>query len=437
MNKQFRYIIAFILVIGLLSLNMIYPLQANSISSKEKKTDSLDLKINQVIDRIDQELIMGFLSDLVSFGPRMTGTYACQKAGEYIKQKFESFNLITSTQNWTSFGNRYNPRWFSGFNIIGTLPGKNPDSTLELVFNAHYDSVKVSPGADDDGSGVAAVLAAASILSDFKFSHTIHFVCFSGEEQGLLGSKAYGDWLYETNKDKAIIDFNADGIGYSNSETTNNFRLWGTEDVSWLMEEISQLNDEYNIDFTLDKRTLPEEGRGGSDYHSFVRYGFDSIAFFEGAWNPHWHSADDTIENMDLPYLTRTTELISISLAWISDNPLSYPYVYIESPNKGMFYFEGREQKPVKDGSNREKRTIIFDDIWIWAQVFINESLIEKVEFYVQGKLQETDTEPPYKYHLNKISFFKQRVEVVAYSVDGQISMDWMDIFFLNLRRRD
>jgi hypothetical protein len=48
------------------------------------------------------------------------------------------------------------------------------------------------------------------------------------------------------------------------------------------MDDISQLNDEYNIDFKLDTRTLPEEGRGGSDYHSFVRYGFDSIAFLKG-----------------------------------------------------------------------------------------------------------------------------------------------------------
>jgi hypothetical protein len=73
----------------------------------------------------------------------------------------------------------------------------------------------------------------------------------------------------------------------------------------------------------------------------------------------------------------------------------------------------------------------------VWAHVFIDESLIEKVEFYVNGKLQETDTEPPYKYHLNKISFFKQRVEVVAHSVNGQTSKDWMDIFFINFLRRD
>lgn len=436
MNEQLNRFHMLIIIIGLLALS-IFPIQAHQITSNLHQSNSLDSKITQILEDIDQTLIEGYLTDIVSFGPRMTGTYGCQKAGEYIQETFESFGLITTIQNWSSFGNRYNPRWFNGFNVIGTKQGTDTDSNLELVFNAHYDSVKISPGADDDGSGVAAVLASASVLSKLELTHTIHFVCFSGEEQGLLGSKAYGDWLYKTKTDKVIIEFNADGIGYTNSESTNTFRLWGTEDVSWLVDEISLLNEDYDIGLTLEKRTLPEEGRGGSDYFSFVRWGFDSIAFFEGAWNPHWHSPDDTIDKMDLPYLTRTTELISISLAYVADNPLSHPFIYIESPNKGSFYFEGRFQKRIKESKNENIRTIVFDDIWIWAQVFIDESFIEKVEFYVQGRLQEIDYESPYKFHFNKISFFNQRIEVIAYHINGDSSRDWMDIYFLNLLRKD
>jgi hypothetical protein len=426
------YIIVFILLIP--SFNSI---QAYEIIENKEELCSIESQINDIIEDIDQQLIETFLSDLVSFGPRMTGTYGCYKAGNYIREKFDSFNLKTTIQNWTSFGNKYNPRWFKGFNVIGTKLGSDLNSKLDIVFNAHYDSVKVSPGADDDGSGVAAILAIASVLQNFNFSHTIHFVCFSGEEQGLLGSKAYGDMLYETNKEKVIIEFNADGIGYSTSESANTFRLWGTEDVSWLMDVIDTLNQDYNIGFTLDKRTLPEDGRGGSDYFSFVRYGIDSIAFFEGAWNPYWHSEDDTIEHMDLAYLTKATKLIASGIVWLLDTPLTHPFVYIESPMKGYAYFEGRIKKPLKDTRNGAIRTIVFDDIWIWAQVFIDESLIEKVELYVQGRLIETDYNPPYKFHLNRISFFKQRLEVIAYHIDGRISTDWMDVYYLNLLRVD
>jgi len=423
------------IMIVIILIQTFYPTQAYEFIENNQQTYTIDSKITAIIDTIDQQLIENYLSDLVSYGPRMTGTYGCQKTGEYIKEKFESFSLKTSIQNWTRFGNKYNPRWFKGFNVIGTKPGSDPNSRLHIVFNAHYDSVKVSPGADDDGSGVAAILATVAAFQNYNFSHSIHFVCFSGEEQGLLGSKAYTDMLYEKNEDNVIIEFNADGIGYSNSESSNTFRLWGTEDVSWLMDVVDNLNQDYEIGFTLEKRTLPEDQRGGSDYYSFVRYGIDSIAFFEGAWNPYWHSKDDTIEHMDLPYLTKATELIASSIVWLSDNPLTHPFIYIESPSKGYVYFEGRLQKPLKESSKGAIRTIIFDDIWIWAQVFIDESLIEKVEFYVQGRLMEIDNVPPYKFHLNKISFFKQRIEVVAYHIDGRYSTDWMDIYYLNFLR--
>lgn len=435
MNNQKKITLTIIILIGLI-LPANFGTIASQISNENRDKDHFDSKLNEIFFDIDQDLVESYLRDIVSFGPRMTGTYACQKAGEYIKETFESLDLKTSIQNWTSFGNRYNPRWFSGFNVIGTLEGKDPNSKLDLVFNAHYDSVKVSPGADDDGSGVAAVLAAADALHKHNFSHTIHFVCFSGEEQGLLGSKAYGNYLYEHNEDKAIIEFNADGIGYATSETIDFFRLWGTEDVQWLMDDIRDLNTQFDLGFTLDNRILPEDRRGGSDYFSFVRYGFDAIAFFEGSWNPHWHSEDDTIEMMNLPYFTRTTKLIATSIAFTADEPLTHPFVYIESPRKGNVYFEGRMQMPIDEARDQMIRTVVIDDIWIWAEVFINESLIEKVEFYVQGRLIETDTEPPYKFNLNKISFFNQRIEVVAYHKDGRQSKDWMDVFYLNLLKR-
>ncbi|MBS3778726.1 MAG: Zn-dependent exopeptidase M28 [Candidatus Thermoplasmatota archaeon] len=403
----------------------------------EIETDSTVSKINQILTKIDQNKIEGYLTELVLFGPRMTGTYGCQKSGEYIANRFESFGLKTSLHNWTLFGNRFYPRWYNSFNVIGVHPGSDPNSNLEIVFTAHYDSVQVSPGADDDGSGVTAILAAASVLSKYEFNHTIRFVCFSGEEVGLLGSKAYVEMQYETIKDKIIINFNADGIGYATSETINTFRLWGTEDAIWLVNKLESLNNQYGLKFNIARRTLPEDRRGGSDYHSFVRYGFDSIAFFEGSWNPHWHTAEDTIEHMNLNYLTRTTQLITMGIAWLADETITYPYVYIESPNKGYLYFEGRQQKRLKDTQSQQIRTIVIDDIWIWAHVFLDDSLIEKVEFYVDDQLEHVDIEPPYLFHLNSFSFFNKRIEVVAHNIYGQASRDWIDIFFINPLQND
>lgn len=436
MIQRLRYLFLLFLL-GLLIFPSLSPLQANITTSDTTYTGASFSKILSILDTIDQSMIEEFLTDIVSFGPRMTGTYACHKTGEYIFDQFEDFGLITSIHNWSRFGNRYNPRWFNGFNVIGELPGTLEEESIDIIFTAHYDSVKVSPGADDDGSGVAAVLATAKVLSSFEFSHTIRFVCFSGEEQGLLGSKEYVKKLYEQGTDNVIINFNADGIGHaSTEESAQRFRVWGTEDVSWLVDQIEILNQVHGLNFDLDKRTLREDGRGGSDYYSFVRYGFDAIAFFESEWNPHWHTADDTLDHINFEYLTRNTKLIAISIAWLADSTLSHPFVSIESPKRGMFYFEGRQKKQLDDSLQGNIRTVIINDIWIWTEVFIDESLIEKVEFYSQGRLLYIDTDPPYKFNLNTISFFPQRLEVVAYHVNGETARDWMDIFFLNLFRR-
>lgn len=424
-------------LIALLLFPIFFPLHASGTVQISPLTENSYSKIVEILDTINQSMIEHFLSDIVSFGPRVTGTYGCQKAGEYIIDTFESFGLVTSIHNWSSFGNRFHPRWYSGFNVIGELPGTQEASTLEIVFTAHYDSYKGSPGADDDGSGVAAVLATAKVLSSFEFSHTIRFVCFSGEEQGLLGSEAYVKMLYEEGFDSVLINLNADGIGYApTEESAQRFRVWGTEDVSWLIDQIDLLNTQHGLNFDLDRRILREDRRGGSDFYSFVRYGFDAIAFFEWTWNPYWHTPDDTIEHINFDYLTRNTKLIAISIAWLADTALSHPFVSIESPKRGWFYFEGRQKKQLDDSLRGDIRTLVINDIWIWAEVFIDESLIEKVEFFAQGRLLYTDTEPPYKFHWNRISFFTQRIKVVAHHVNGETASDWMDIFFFNLFKR-
>lgn len=82
-------------------------------------------------------------------------------------------------------------------NIVATLPGTDPDHTgRTLVISGHYDSratnpldsTSAAPGADDDASGVAAVLELAHVMSHYRFGATIVFLAVAGEEQGLYGT---------------------------------------------------------------------------------------------------------------------------------------------------------------------------------------------------------------------------------------------------------
>ena len=325
-------------------------------------------KISKIIEMVNETQILEYLEDLVGFSPRKTGTYGCMKAGEYIYDKFVEFGLDAKSYDWTSIGNKYNPRFFTGQNIEGTLYGSNKSNEI-IIFNAHYDSVLKSPGADDDGSGVAAVLAAANVLSKFEFDRTIKFICFSGEEEGLLGSKDYANRAYE-NKNMIIVEFNADMIGYAQTEEDEEkFRIYASEDIDWFVDQIEDLNIEYDFNFDITRGILSPERRGGSDYYSFLRYGLETIAFFEGSWNQNMHSEDDTIENMNIPYLTKTSRLIIASIAYISDMPIDHPFIYIESPQKGSLYFENRDILDLIDKRNDQKRTIIIDNIWIYTKV--------------------------------------------------------------------
>src|SRR5512137_1006061 len=100
-------------------------------------------------------------------------------------------------------------------NVEAKFKGTDEFSNEIYIICAHYDTVSSAPGADDDASGTVAVLMAALIMSQkhLQFNHTIKFVAFSGEEQGLLGSRIYA--ANATNEGWNIIGvLNADMISY-------------------------------------------------------------------------------------------------------------------------------------------------------------------------------------------------------------------------------
>lgn len=393
---------------------------------------SIDPKIATIIDMVNESLLRGYLEDLVACGPRMTGTYGGEKAAAYLYHQLELLNLETRYHDWASFGNKWNPRFFKSQNVEGVLTGTDDTSEDILIFNAHYDTVKVSPGANDDGSGVAAVLVAAYILSQFEFNRTIKFVAFSGEEIGLLGSRAYAKDLYDGNED-ILVDLNADMIGYAETtEGGNRFRMYGTQDVSWIMNDIEQINENYAIDFNLTRGTILPGGHGSGDYASFVPYGYETITFFQGETNlDYFHTPEDSIEHVNFSYLVNTTKLIVGTLAYLADVGDDYPQVTIASPRRGKLYFEGRTLKTF-----RYEKTIVLDDMLVCAEVEPGVAPIDYVEFYYDGKLAYNDTELPFQWQFNKLSFRRHTIKAVAYDVLGNTASDELEIFHLNLNKK-
>ena len=168
--------------------------QGNSIIEQPSNIVQMDDDIINLISQINVSLVTGFIQDLVDIGPRKTATDACEQAGRYIYQQFESMGLDVKYKNWSSSSTLY------GSNIEATLQGADKQDDDIYIVCGHYDTVQPSPGADDNGAGTAAVLACAYVMSQYSFNHTLRFVTFSGEEQGLHGSYHYASEAYELNE---------------------------------------------------------------------------------------------------------------------------------------------------------------------------------------------------------------------------------------------
>ncbi|KYK20600.1 hypothetical protein AYK24_09980 [Thermoplasmatales archaeon SG8-52-4] len=439
-NKTLKIIII-LNVILFLSSPIISSISSIKISKNDStelienisETNHIDPKIVSAIQMVTESLLKEYMSVLtVEIGPRVTGTYGCEEAAKYIFKQFENMDLETRYHNWQGLNYRKPPKYYKSQNIEGTLKGIDKSNDEILVFNAHYDTIKDSPGAIDDGSGTVAVMAAAYVLSQFDFNRTIKFVAFSGEEVGIIGSRTYVRDLYKKDTN-ILVEFNADMIGFSDeSEEVPSVYISPSEDAKWILNEIKKVNNNYGIGFNIKSwGTISSDGdRSGSDFYDFLLHGYESIAFWQSGRYDYYHSPEDTIDKVNFSYLANMTKLIVASIAHMADIDVYYPQITIGAPKRGRYYFEDRTLFVFK-----YERIRVINDVLICTKVKPGNASIEKVEFYYDGKLMFSDTDMPYQWRLNKLSIRKHTVEVILYDTLGRTASDKVTFRYINLNR--
>ena len=143
-----------------------------------------------------------------AFGTEAERTKLGEVAG-YIHTQLDALGLSVDQDPVTYLGQTFP-------NVIGVLSGTVcPDTSF--IVGAHYDTVGGSPGADDNGSGVAAMLEIARVISNESLQPSIEFVGFSFEEQGLVGSQRMAAQARAAGKDIAGVIV-LDMVGYTCSE---------------------------------------------------------------------------------------------------------------------------------------------------------------------------------------------------------------------------
>ena len=401
---------------------------------KNTEMQVTDGKIQEIIGKINETLIRNFMEHLIfEIGCRYTGSYGCQKAAHYIYHQFEDMGLDVRYQNWSARGNRWHPGLFISQNIEATHQGSDPSHDEVIIFNAHYDTVKETVGANDDGSGTVGVLVAAYVLSQYSFKRTIKFVTFSGEEEGLLGSHAYARSIYDQHI-PILVEFNADMIGKATTkENGRKIRLSCTEDAGWIADIMRDITKVYGLNFNITAgwNINRDARRGGSDYFDFIKLGYESMCVWQGEGDPNMHTPQDDINNVNFSYLVNTTRHIAATMAILADSQIEIPRIYIANPRHGKIYFNDNARKNIDYYT-----PIVLDEINLYAEVKQGSYPIDRVEFYYGKKLVFTDTEKPYEYLLNKRSIRRHMIKVVVYDTKGNTATDQMDILFLNIRKK-
>ena len=370
-------------------------------------------KIEEIIDAVDGSMLFSYVETIQNFGTHPTGSEACQKVAEYIYNEFSNMGLNTTYYEWSNGK-------YEGKNVVAVLKGETNSS---VILTAHYDSYPGSPGADDDGSGIACLLMAAKILSKYEFYHTIKFVAFSGEEQGSLGSSSYVRYLYDRGED-IIANINVDTVGHATSKEAGSLIRTLTNEASiWLSDVAEEICNTYSDKISL--QLYRHANFGGSDHQSFVNYGYEAIFFVEYEFNKNMHTPDDTIEHVNVSYLTKVCRLIVATTAKIADMHFSVRVRFAE-PRLGSVYINGR-----KIFSLKEHHAVIFGRVYAIADVISNEE-IRRVEFYFDGEVDGFCNSKPYSHIYDNIALFSHSIKVVAVS-ENALDMSKIDIIMFNL----
>jgi len=236
-------------------------------------------------------------------------TAALDEAAQYLYDQFSQLGLAVAYDYFPLDSTHLK-------NVVAELPGTGPNSRHVYIICAHYDSFSrespysAAPGADDNASGSAAVLEAARILSQFRFSKTLRFVHFSGEEQGMVGSRHYAE-MASLRGD--IIDgvINLDMIGFETAFPADHIvevhANANPASVALADAMVAAVSD-YGL--LLSPEKVANSNTRGSDHSSFWDRGYPAVLGIEDLqdFNPNYHWPSDTLGNMQTGLMVEFTK---------------------------------------------------------------------------------------------------------------------------------
>lgn len=335
-----------------------------------------DPEIAKMVSEVSSDSLENYVRKLASFDTRHTlntdpenGMPAAQN---YVLSKFNSFAQQSGGRMTAEIENFIIPaddrrikEDAPAANVIATLKGTDPNDPRVFIISGHMDSRNkdvmdkegIAPGANDDGSGTAAVIELARVMASREFPATILFVAFTGEEEGLKGATYLADKAAEQGWNIGAV-LNNDIIGNSSSSGTlikDNLKMrvfsetipaneteemarirryTGAENDSksrQLARYVKEIGERYVDQFEVKLIYRADRFLRGGDQTAFARNGFTAIRISEMNENFYHQHENVRVENgiqygdlpefMDFEYLRKVSAVNVASLATLASAP--------------------------------------------------------------------------------------------------------------------
>ncbi|MDG5493189.1 M28 family metallopeptidase [Psychroserpens sp. SPM9] len=300
----------------------------NNIAFDDAKT--VQTYLNTITESELKAHVYAFSSD--EFQGRKVGEPGHHKASQFLKDYYLSENIASP------LGSKYYQHIPESFfsegiknsqNVIAYIKGNQyPDEVV--IISAHsdhegYTDNTIYNGADDNGSGTAAVLEMAqafkkATLEGHPPKRSIVFLHLTGEEVNLTGSRYYTKYPVFSMKN-TVANLNIDMIGRVDEAHTNNenyIYVIGADRLSTELHYISEMaNAEFTnleLDYKLNSDSDPNRYYYRSDHYNFAQKGVPVIFYFNGE-HEDYHEPTDTAEKINYPLLEKRTKLI-FATAW-------------------------------------------------------------------------------------------------------------------------
>lgn len=291
------------------SLKEVVTLQP-SMEVREAQSQSLSrFEASMALDVDEASLLkhVKVLSGVESFKNGDTNSTINERGGSanrkltqtYMLSYYRSLGLEAKTVCYTQV-------FYSGCNVEATRWGD--DRSKVFLVTSHLDSVN-NAGADDNGTGTAAVMEIARVLSNIPLSVSVRFVSFDQEELGLIGSEAYAKQFGNANPKIAGV-VNMDMLGYdSNNDGAFHYMDCSRSDSAFLSAKMTEVVNELDLGL---RRVASCTNR--SDHGSFWKRNIPAIVisenFFGGDDNKCYHKSCDRVDLVNTSYFVKISKVL-------------------------------------------------------------------------------------------------------------------------------